>query len=263
MSRIGRLPVTVPGGVDIKIDGQTVSVKGPKGQLSRTFHENMKIAREDGKISVQRADDSQMNRALHGLTRTLIANMVTGVTTGFAKDLEISGTGYRAILQGKKLTLSLGFSHPIEIDPPAGVTFTVETPQKLKVSGIDKEAVGEVAAKIRGLREPDPYKAKGVKYAGEYIRRKAGKAGKVGAVRWSQPRTWTCGRPRLRRRRPSPSQRPPRTARAIRASARRRWDRCSARRRRPRASPRRSSIAAVTAITGESKRWATPPEARG
>jgi large subunit ribosomal protein L6 len=183
MSRIGKLPVTIPGGVDVKIDGQTVSVKGPKGQLSRTFHDNMKIAREDGKISVQRADDTQVNRALHGLTRTLIANMVTGVTTGFAKDLEISGTGYRAVLQGKKLTLALGYSHPIEIDPPAGVSFTVETPQKLRVSGIDKEAVGEVAAKIRGLREPDPYKAKGVKYAGEYIRRKAGKAGKVGAAK--------------------------------------------------------------------------------
>ena len=183
MSRIGRLPVAIPSGVDIKIDGQTVNVKGPKGQLSRTFHENMKIEREDGKIGVKRADDSQQNRALHGLTRTLIANMVTGVTTGFAKDLEISGTGYRAVLQGKKLTLALGFSHPIEIDPPAGVTFTVETPQKLKVSGIDKEAVGEVAAKIRNLREPDPYKAKGVKYAGEYIRRKAGKAGKVGVAK--------------------------------------------------------------------------------
>src|SRR5205814_10323459 len=129
MSRIGRLPVTVPSGVDIKIDGQTVSVKGPKGQLSRTFHDNMKIAREDGKISVEGADDSQMNRALHGLTRTLIANMVTGVTTGFAKDLEISGTCYRAILQGKQLTLWLGFSHPFEFDPPAGGTLTAEPPQ--------------------------------------------------------------------------------------------------------------------------------------
>src|SRR2546427_3600925 len=182
MSRIGRLPVAIPSGVDVKIDGQTVSVKGPKGQLSRTFHENMKIGREDGKISVQRADDTQVNRALHGLTRTLIANMVTGVTTGFAKDLEISGTGYRAVLQGKKLTLALGFSHPIEIDPPAGVTFTVETPQKLKVSGIDKEAVGEGAGKVRRLRQPEPYEAEGLKHAGEYIRRKAGKAGKGGAA---------------------------------------------------------------------------------
>ncbi|TME63619.1 MAG: 50S ribosomal protein L6 [Chloroflexi bacterium] len=183
MSRIGRLPVVIPGGVDVKVDGSTVTVKGPKGQLARTFHPNVRIARDDGKITVNPGDETNATRALHGLTRTLIANMVAGVTTGFAKDLEISGTGYRAILQGKKLQLALGFSHPIEIDPPAGVSFTVETPQKLKVSGIDKEAVGEVAAKIRRLREPDPYKAKGVKYAGEYIRRKAGKAGKVGAAK--------------------------------------------------------------------------------
>jgi large subunit ribosomal protein L6 len=183
MSRIGRLPVTIPAGVDIKIDGQRVTVKGPKGQLERTFHPNMAIAREDGKITVARGDDSKENRALHGLTRTLLANMVAGVTTGFAKDLEISGTGYRAVLQGKKLQLALGFSHPIEIDPPAGITFALETPQKVKVSGVDKEVVGEIAAKIRGLRDPDPYKAKGVKYAGEYIRRKAGKAGKVGAAK--------------------------------------------------------------------------------
>ena len=132
---------------------------------------------------MSRGDETQTTRALHGLTRTLVANMVAGVTAGFTKDLEISGTGYRAVLQGKKLQLALGYSHPIEIDPPAGITFTVETPQRLKVSGIDKEVVGEVAAKIRGLREPDPYKAKGVKYAGEYIRRKAGKAGKVGAAK--------------------------------------------------------------------------------
>jgi len=175
--------VTIPSGVDVKIDGRTVTVKGPKGQLSRTFHPNVNIAREDGKLSVSRGDETQTTRALHGLTRTLVANMVAGVTAGFTKDLEISGTGYRAVLQGKKLQLALGYSHPIEIDPPAGITFTVETPQRLKVSGIDKEVVGEVAAKIRGLREPDPYKAKGVKYAGEYIRRKAGKAGKVGAAK--------------------------------------------------------------------------------
>src|SRR5437899_5261415 len=183
MSRIGRLPVAIPSGVDIKIDGQTVNVKGPKGQLTRTFHENMKIEREDGKIAVKRADDSQQNRALHGLTRTLVANMVAGVTTGFAKDLEISGTGYRAIIQGKKLQLALGYSHPIEINPPPGISFTAETPQKLRVSGVDKEVVGEMAAKIRALRVPDPYKAKGVKYAGEYVRRKPGKAGKVGAAK--------------------------------------------------------------------------------
>ena len=175
--------MAIPTGVDVKIDGQTVSVKGPKGQLSRTFHENMKIGREDGKISVQRADDTQVNRALHGLSRSLLANMVTGVSTGYVRDLEISGTGYRAVLAGKKLQLALGFSHPIEIDPPAGISFALETPQKVRVAGADKEVVGEIAAKIRALRVPDPYKAKGVKYAGEYIRRKAGKAGKVGAAK--------------------------------------------------------------------------------
>jgi large subunit ribosomal protein L6 len=183
MSRIGRMPVTVPAGVDVKIDGRSVTVKGPKGQLARTFHQNMTIARQDGTVVVTRADETKESRALHGLTRTLLSNMVVGVTAGFTKELEISGTGYRAVLQGKKLQLALGYSHPIEINPPAGVSFTVETPQKIKVSGVDKEAVGEVAAKIRGLREPDPYKAKGVKYAGEYIRRKAGKAGKVGAAK--------------------------------------------------------------------------------
>jgi len=183
MSRIGRMPVAIPAGVDVKLEGRTVTVKGPKGQLSRTFHPALQIARDDGTLKVTPGDESKQTRALHGLTRTLLANMVTGVTTGYAKDLEISGTGYRAVLAGKKLQLALGFSHPVEIDPPPGITFTVETPQKLKVSGVDKEVVGEVAAKIRRLRSPDPYKAKGVKYAGEYIRRKAGKAGKVGAAK--------------------------------------------------------------------------------
>ena len=175
--------MTIPSGVDVKIDGRTVTVKGPKGQLSRTFHPNVNIAREDGKLSVSRGDETQTTRALHGLTRTLVANMVAGVTAGFTKDLEISGTGYRAVLQGKKLQLALGYSHPIEIDPPAGISFALETPQKVRVAGADKEVVGEIAAKIRALRVPDPYKAKGVKYAGEYIRRKAGKAGKVGAAK--------------------------------------------------------------------------------
>jgi len=173
--------VAIPAGVDVKIDGQRVTVKGPKGELARTFHAKVSIARDDGKLSVSRADETQEARALHGLSRSLLSNMVVGVTTGYAKDLEISGTGYRATLAGKKLQLALGFSHPVEIDPPAGVSFALETPQKVKVSGVDKEAVGEVAAKIRALRVPDPYKAKGIKYAGEYIRRKAGKAGKVGA----------------------------------------------------------------------------------
>jgi large subunit ribosomal protein L6 len=181
MSRIGRMPVTVPKGVDVKIDGRTVRVKGPKGELVRTFHPAVEISREDGTIAVKRKDEAQQTRALHGLSRTLLANMVQGVTDGYTRDLEISGTGYRAQLVGKKLQLALGYSHPIDIDPPAGISFTLETPQKVKVSGIDKEMVGEMAAKIRALRVPDPYKAKGVKYAGEVIRRKAGKAGKVGA----------------------------------------------------------------------------------
>ncbi len=181
MSRIGRLPVTLPKDVDVKIEGRTVRVKGPKGELVRTFHPSVEVSRDDGKVAVKRSDETQQTRAIHGLSRTLLANMVHGVTAGYARDLEISGTGYRAQLLGKKLQLSLGFSHPIDIDPPAGISFAVETPQKLRVSGIDKELVGEMAARIRGLRIPDPYKAKGVKYAGEVIRRKAGKAGKVGA----------------------------------------------------------------------------------
>jgi len=181
MSRIGRLPVKVPQGVDVKVDGQALRMKGPKGELTLDLHPNVSVARDDGTLVVSRKDDEKATRALHGLTRALIQNMVVGVTNGYARDLEISGTGYRAIIQGKKLQLSLGFSHPVEIDPPKGITFTAETPQKLRVSGIDKQAVGEMAAKIRSLRVPDPYKAKGIKYAEERIRRKAGKAGKVGA----------------------------------------------------------------------------------
>jgi len=175
------MPVKVPAGVDVTVAGQTVKVKGPKGELSRTLHAAVEIVRQDGDVLVRRREETQSARALHGLSRTLVANMVAGGTQGYLKDLEISGTGYRAQLAGKKLQLSLGFSHPIEIDPPAGISFATETPQKVRVSGIDKELVGEVAAKIRRLRVPDPYKAKGVKYAGEVIRRKAGKAGKVGA----------------------------------------------------------------------------------
>jgi large subunit ribosomal protein L6 len=173
--------VTVPTGVDVKIDGHTLKLKGPKGELALRFHDNVSVTREDGTLVVARKDDEKANRALHGLTRALIANMVTGVTNGYQRDLEISGTGYRAAVQGKKLNLSLGFSHPVEIEPPAGITFFAETPQKLRVSGIDKQLVGEMAAKIRSLRVPDPYKAKGIKYAEERIKRKAGKAGKVGA----------------------------------------------------------------------------------
>ena len=181
MSRIGRLPLKVPQGVDVKVDGSTVKVKGPKGELTQKFHENVSVKREDGTLVVSRKDDEKATRALHGLTRALLANMVTGVTTGYARDLEINGTGYRAVIQGKKLQLNLGFSHPVEINPPAGITFAAETPQKLRVSGIDKQLVGEMAAKIRGLRVPDPYKNKGIKYAEERLRKKAGKAVKVGA----------------------------------------------------------------------------------
>ncbi len=181
MSRIGKLPIPVPSGVDVKLNGNDVAVKGPKGELKRSFHALVSIERADGTLVVKRANESQQAKALHGLSRSLLSNMVVGVHTGYVKDLEISGTGYRATLAGKKLQLALGFSHPVEVDPPAGITFALETPQKVRISGADKEVVGEVAAKIRQLRVPDPYKAKGVKYAGEYIRRKAGKAGKVGA----------------------------------------------------------------------------------
>ena len=181
MSRIGKAPIAVPAGVEVVFVGQTVTVKGPKGTLGRTFHEKVTFTREASTITVGRIDDAQQSRALHGLSRTLLANMVTGVVAGFARDLEISGTGYRGALSGKKLQLSLGFSHPVEIDPPEGITFALESPLRLKVSGMDKQLVGEVAARIRRLRVPDPYKAKGIKYANERIRRKAGKAGKVGA----------------------------------------------------------------------------------
>jgi large subunit ribosomal protein L6 len=180
MSRIGRLPITVPSGVDISIEGATVSVKGPKGTLSRDIAPQLRIVREDGTLRVERPDDAKQSRELHGLTRTLIANMVTGVTTGYRKGLEITGVGYRAQLVGKKLQLSLGYSHPIEIDPPEGVAFEVENPTRLAVTGIDKELVGHVAARVRAMRKPEPYKGKGVRYSGEVIRRKAGKAGKIG-----------------------------------------------------------------------------------
>ena len=180
MSRIGRLPIPVPAGVDISVEGATVSVKGPKGSLSRDIAPQLTIVREDGTLRVERPDDGKQSRELHGLTRTLIANMVTGVTTGYRKGLEITGVGYRAQLVGKKLQLSLGYSHPIEIDPPEGVAFEVENPTRLAVTGIDKELVGHVAARVRAQRKPEPYKGKGVRYAGEVVRRKAGKAGKIG-----------------------------------------------------------------------------------
>ena len=178
MSRIGRLPITVPSGVDVRIDGQQVNVKGPKGELSHTVAEPIQVTLEDGKVTVTRPDDINVNRALHGLTRSLINNMVVGVTEGYRKTLEIQGVGYRVVARGQNLEFSLGYSHPIVVEPPEGISFTVERPTSLVVEGIDKQKVGEVAANIRKLRKPDPYKGKGVRYQGEQIRRKVGKAGK-------------------------------------------------------------------------------------
>ena len=179
MSRIGRLPITVPAGVDIAIDGQTVTVKGPKGTLSHVVAEPISVQKQDdGTLSVTRPNDERSSRSLHGLSRTLVANMVVGVTDGYKKTLEITGTGYRVAAKGQGLEFALGFSHPVEIEPPVGIAFSVETPTRFHVEGIDKQQVGEVAAKLRKLRKPDPYKGKGVRYEGEVIRRKAGKAGK-------------------------------------------------------------------------------------
>ena len=179
MSRIGRLPVTVPSGVDVAIDGSTVTVKGPKGQLALDVVEPISVAQgEDGALEVSRPNDERDSRARHGLTRSLIANMVEGVTNGYTKKLEIHGTGYRVMAKGSNLEFALGYSHPITVEPPAGITFAVENQTRFSVQGIDKQLVGEVAANIRKLRKPDPYKAKGIRYAGEHIRRKVGKAGK-------------------------------------------------------------------------------------
>jgi large subunit ribosomal protein L6 len=180
MSRIGRLPIAVPAGVDVAIDGREVTVKGPKGTLSRSLHPEMGVAREGDSIVVTRPSEAKTHKQLHGLTRTLVNNMVIGVTAGYRKGLEINGVGYRAALVGRKLQLNLGYSHPVEIDPPNGVSFEVENPTHLAVVGIDKELVGQVAARVRATRKPEPYKGKGVRYAGEQVRRKAGKAGKIG-----------------------------------------------------------------------------------
>jgi len=180
MSRIGRLAITIPAGVQVDIEGNHVSVSGPKGKLERDVAPELRIVREDSTLRVERPNDDKRSRELHGLTRTLLANMVIGVTDGYRKGLEITGVGYRAQLVGKKLQLNLGYSHPIEIDPPEGVSFEVETPVRLAVVGYDKELVGHVAARVRSTRKPEPYKGKGVRYAGEVIRRKAGKAGKIG-----------------------------------------------------------------------------------
>ncbi len=178
MSRIGKQPIPVPSGVEVAINGNEVSVKGPKGTLTQTFDKDMIIELEDGAIVVKRPSDERRHRSLHGLTRTLIANMVQGVSEGFQKELEIVGVGYRAALKGSDLDLSLGFSHPVVIKPEEGITFEVPAPTKIVVKGIDKQRVGQVAAEIRKIRPPEPYKGKGVRYAGEHVRRKLGKAAK-------------------------------------------------------------------------------------
>jgi large subunit ribosomal protein L6 len=178
MSRIGRMPVVVPSGVDVAISGRDVTVRGPKGTLSLVVAVPIEVNHDDGMITVTRPSDEGEIRALHGLSRSLIANMVTGVTDGYSKTMEIVGVGYRVQARGRDLEFSLGFSHPVLVSPPEGITFRVETPTRFVVEGIDKQQVGEVAANIRKLRKPDPYKGKGVRYSGEQIRRKAGKAGK-------------------------------------------------------------------------------------
>jgi large subunit ribosomal protein L6 len=182
MSRIGKKPVSIPAGVQIKIDGSNVMVKGPRGELTRLFHSAMKVEQQGAELLVTRPDDARENRALHGLTRALLNNMVEGVTHGFKKTLIVEGVGYRAELAGKNLMLYLGYSHPILIEPPVGIKFEVDTKAKtVAIDGIDRELVGEISAEIRGMRPPEPYKGKGIRYSGEVVRRKAGKAGKVGA----------------------------------------------------------------------------------
>ena len=178
MSRIGRMPITVPSGVEVTISGRDIKVKGPKGELTHTIVEPITVAQSEGALLVERPDDERDSKARHGLTRTLVSNMVVGVTEGFSKTLEIVGTGYRVQAKGKDLEFALGFSHPVPVPAPDGISFAVESPTRFVVSGIDKQQVGEVAANIRKIRKPEPYKGKGVRYAGEVVRRKAGKAGK-------------------------------------------------------------------------------------
>lgn len=178
MSRIGRLPISVPAGVEVSIDGSEVTVKGSKGELSQTIASPISVSFEENTITVTRPDDERESRSLHGLSRTLINNMIIGVSEGYSKQMEIVGTGYRVLAKGNDLEFALGYSHPVSVKAPEGITFTVEGNNKLTVSGINKQQVGQVASNIRGLRAPDPYKGKGVRYAGEQIRRKVGKAGK-------------------------------------------------------------------------------------
>ena len=180
MSRVGRLPIEVPAGVDIKIDGSCVKVKGPKGEMEFTFSPDMTIKKEEGTIVVERPTDQPMHRALHGTTRSIINNMVVGVSKGFERVLEIEGVGYRAELNGKNLVVNVGFSHPVVVEPPEGIRFDADMKvRQIKISGYDKQLVGQIAAEIRGLRPPEPYKGKGIRYQGEYVRRKPGKAGKT------------------------------------------------------------------------------------
>jgi len=178
MSRIGKQPITVPAGVDVVVDGSRVAVNGPKGALEQRFNAEVRILKEDGEIRVERTAEDGFHRGLHGLTRTLIANMVEGVTNGFEKRLEIVGVGYRATLKGSDLELALGFSHPVVVRAPKGIEFEVPSPTRITIRGIDKQAVGEIAANIRKIRKPEPYKGKGIRYEGEYVRKKAGKAAK-------------------------------------------------------------------------------------
>lgn len=180
MSRIGREPIVIPAGVDVTVDGSTVTVKGPKGELTRTVHPNMTVEKKDGQILVSRPNDNKENRSLHGLTRTLIANMVTGVEKGFSKELEINGIGYRAEKKGKDLVMNIGYSHQVVMSEVDGISIDVPAPNKIIISGPDKQKVGQFAAEVREKRPPEPYKGKGIKYASEHIRRKEGKAGKGG-----------------------------------------------------------------------------------
>jgi len=181
MSRIGNAPVPVPSGVEVKLSGSSITVKGPKGELSQSIPGSITISQEDGQLLVRRPDDERENRALHGLTRSLVNNMVVGVTEGFRKELDIVGVGYRAAVEGNKVVFALGFSHPIEFKVPEGIKIAVDKQTHVTVTGIDRQKVGQVAAEIRGLRRPDPYKQKGIRYVGEHLKKKAGKAGATGA----------------------------------------------------------------------------------